>query len=258
MKRSIATLSIPALLVLGGVAAPAEDARGLWEQVVQAKGGHERLHGIKTLAVYMKPVRQVLFTPAATWFFVFPDRYFEYDGPGSGEYPYASAKGVGLAPSPRCLVVNGSTDRIAMDATGIPHTVWTLTPIERDRLTLNQLVYLLESAWLQPIPVSSRGRALTVEAGGRTFELSLNGSHLPERIVSAALPGEKSKNIYDYRLLHYREVDGIALPARVIWTVNRQAQWTWDVDYEINGRYNPKFFEHMPDLALGPEPWRRP
>jgi hypothetical protein len=40
-----------------------------------------------------------------------------------------------------------------------------------------------------------------------------------------------------------------------VW-VGRLREFTWDVDYEIDAKYNPKLFERMPDLANGPEPWR--
>ena len=46
------------------------------------------------------------------------------------------------------------------------------------------------------------------------------------------------------------------LPARV--TSSRSVtESTWDVDYEVDAKYNPKLFERMPDLNDGPEPWRR-
>ena len=55
---------------------------------------------------------------------------------------------------------------------------------------------------------------------------------------------------------HYREFQGIVLPTRIVWTNGNRAS-TWDVDYEIDAKYNPKLFERMPDLNDGPEPWRR-
>ena len=60
---------------------------------------------------------------------------------------------------------------------------------------------------------------------------------------------------YDYRLQHYRDFQGVMLPARVA-SVGSMVESIWDVDYEVDAKYNPKLFERMPDLANGPEPWR--
>jgi hypothetical protein len=229
----------------------------VWEKAVAAKGGRERLHQIKSLAAYMKPAQVTLAGPHTTWLCVFPDRYFEFDGRGSGEYPYVASNGVGLAGNPRAIVVNAAVDRVAMDANGTPRVAWRLTRLEQTRLTLNQILFLLESAWLQPQPVELKKRILTVEARGLTYRIWLNAANLPERVLELPPPHHKSGNLPDFRLEHYREVAGIQLPLRLTSTIGMR-QWTWDVDYEIDGRINPKFFDRMPDLSDGPEPWRKP
>jgi hypothetical protein len=223
------------------IAAHAADPQEIWEQAVQAKGGRDRLHGVRSLAVYMKPAEVNLAGPATNWLCVFPDRYFEFQGRANG--------------GARAIVVDGTADRAATDATGIPRNARHLTAYEHDRLALNQLVFLLESAWLQPQPVEVRHNVLVVQAAGRAYKLFLNGAGLPERILSLPKPSEKPKTLYNYRLQRYREFQGVMLPSRVVW-VGRLSEFTWDVDYEIDARYNPKLFERMPDLANGPEPWR--
>jgi len=234
-----------AMLLAVCTGAHAADPRAVWEQAVQAKGGRERLRRVQTLAIFMKPAEVVLAGPPANWLCVFPDRYFEWDGRKGTE---------------RSIVVDGTAGRIAMDANGRPRAAWELGPIERDRLTLNQLLYLLETAWLRPEPLEVREahlhkyNVLTVRAGGRMFDLFLNSSSLPERIFSRR--GEDSKTRYDYHMERYREFQGISLPTRVAGTEGNR-QWTWDVDYEIDAKYNPKLFERPPDLNDGPEPWRR-
>ena len=122
----------------GAHAADAADPQAVWEQAIQAKGGRERLRKVRTLAIYMRPADVMLAGPPATWLCVFPDRYFEWEG----------LKGV-----ERSIVVDGTAGRVAMDANGRPRATWSMTPAERDRLTLNQLLYLLETAWLRPEPL---------------------------------------------------------------------------------------------------------
>jgi hypothetical protein len=228
------------LAITMAIAAHAADPHAVWEQAVAAKGGHERLHNVHSLAVYLKPAQVMMGGPPTTWLFVFPDRYFEFQGVG---------------PSQRAIVVDGTTDRMAIDATGIPRAVRHMGAMERDQLTLNQVVFLLESAWLQPQLSQARRNEIVVQAGGRGFQIFLGRANLPERVVSLPMPGEP-KHLYDYRLQHYRAVQGIMLPARVT-SIRGMREWTWDADYEVNEKYNPKMFERMPDLADGPEPWRK-
>ena len=98
---------LPIAALLAGIAAAhAADPREVWEQAVKAKGGRERLRGVHSLAVYMKPADVNLSGPATNWLLVFPDRYFEFDGARAGGHQSA-------------MVVDGTADRVAMDATGI-------------------------------------------------------------------------------------------------------------------------------------------
>ena len=231
-----------AAVMAGCVAAHAADPQAVWELALQAKGGRDRLHRVHSLAIYMRPAQVNLAGRATNWLCVFPDRYFEFDGAGSGQQ--------------RALVVDRTANRAAEDATGIPRHARHLTIQENDQLALNQVVYLLESAWLQPRPVEVRHNVLTVEAAGRTYKLSLDKAGLPERIVSPPIPGQKPKLRYEYQLQHYKDFEGVMLPVRVA-AVMGMGEATWDVDYEIDAKYNPKLFERTPDLANGPEPWRQ-
>jgi hypothetical protein len=191
----------------------------------------------------MRPAAVNLAGPATNWLFVFPDRYFEFDGAGIGG-------------SQRAMVVDGSAGRAATDATGMPRDARHPTSSEFERLALHQIVFLLESAWLQPHPIEVRHNVLVVQAAGRTYKLFLNSASLPERVWSPPIPGQKPKIEYDYRLQRYRDFQGVQLPARVASMGSVRAA-TWDVDYEVDAKYNPKLFERMPDLANGPEPWRQ-
>jgi hypothetical protein len=40
-------------------------------------------------------------------------------------------------------------------------------------------------------------------------------------------------------------------------SISGMREEVWDVDYELDAKFNPKMFERMPDLADGPEPWRK-
>ncbi len=237
-------LSIAAVMAGVSLARGADgtDPIEVWEQTIKAKGGHERLRGVHSLAIFMRPA-QVNFAGTATnWLCVFPDRYFEFDGAGVGG-------------TQRALVVDANHDRAAADATGIPRSSRHLSLQERERLILNQIVFLLETAWLAPRPEEVRHNALTVVASGHTYKVFLDKAGLPERILSQADRGEKHGTRYDYRLQHYRDYDGIQMPARVT-QVDGVRESVWDVDYEFEAKFNPKLFERMPDLANGPEPWR--
>jgi hypothetical protein len=221
------------------VCAHAADPQAAWEQAVQAKGGRERLHAVHSLAVYLRPANVNLAGLPTNWLCVFPDRYFEYARTSSGE---------------RALAVDASNDRAGMDITGVKRQTRHVSEGERDQLVLNQVLYLLESAWIEPRPVELKHNVLTVEASGLTFRIWLDRTNLPERLQMLA--GQKHKVVDDYHLQHYREFSGIQLPLRVAHS-NGLREWTWDADYEVNAKYNPKLFDRVPDLANGPEPWRQ-
>src|SRR5579871_400491 len=95
------------LILAGAAMAETPDAQMVWEQVIQAKGGRERLHRVQSLAIYMQPAAVLMAGPATNWLCVFPDRYFEYRGTwrGGGE---------------RVLVVDLKAGRAAEDERGIP------------------------------------------------------------------------------------------------------------------------------------------
>ncbi|HVN05251.1 MAG TPA: hypothetical protein VMT86_12580, partial [Bryobacteraceae bacterium] len=137
-----------ALAVLA-VCARAADPQAAWQQAVEAKGGRERLHAVHSLAVYLRPANVNMAGPLSTWLCVFPDRYFEFERLGSGE---------------RALVVDASNDRAGTDATGVKRQTRHVSGGERDQLVLNQVLYLLESAWLQPRPMELKHNVLTIEA----------------------------------------------------------------------------------------------
>jgi VWFA-related protein len=160
-----------AAVAAGLTAAHAADPQEVWEQAIKAKGGRERLLSVHSLAIYMKPAPVNLRGRATNWLCVFPDRYFEYDGAGIGG-------------SQRAIVVDAAADRAATDATGIPRNARHLTSYESDRLALNQIVFLLESAWLEPKPVEVRGHVLTVQAAGHRYRLSLDKGGLPVAALS--------------------------------------------------------------------------
>lgn len=243
MPRSLAIAALAAATT-AFAAGQTADPHELWEQIVQAKGGRDRLHRVQSLAVYMKAAQENLRGPGTNrnWLFVLPDRYFEFEGGGGA--------------SQRAVVVDRTADRVAMDATGIPRKSWHLTAAEQDQLALNQIVFLQETAWLVPQPLAVRRNLLTVQASGRTYKLFLNKKNLPERIVSPPIPGQKPKIQYEYRLDRYRNFEGVMLPTRVT-SIADVRQWVWDTDYEIDAKYNPKLFARMPDLGNGPEPWRQ-
>jgi hypothetical protein len=222
-------------------AAQSADPQEAWDQAVKAKGGRDRLHSVHSLAMYMKSAQVNTPGPPANWLCVFPDRYFEYRGAGRGVQ--------------RAIAVDETADRTASDITGMPRGARHLSASEHDQLILNQIVYILESSWLHPKPVELRRNVLTVEAAGRRYKLFLNEAGLPERVLYVPARSEKHADHYDYRLQRYRDFEGVMLPLRVS-LVGRTIQWSWDVDYEVDAKYNPKLFERMPDLANGPEPWR--
>lgn len=231
-----------ALLLCGFNVLPAADPGELWAEALQAKGGRERLAQVHSLAVYLRPAPVNLQGPPSNLLLALPGRYFEYVGGSSGNR--------------HAMIVNLASGHAARDENGLPPSAWQPTARDRDRFTIFQVLYLLRTVSLEPRPVAAKGRDLTVQAGDRTFRLSLNRAGLVQRLQVVKLPGIKHQEQYDYHLDRYREWQQIMLPQRVTW-LDGLREWIWDADYDVNETYNPKFFDRMPDLADGPEPWRR-
>jgi len=122
-----------------------------------------------------------------------------------------------------------------------PRNARHVSSSERDQLVLNQLVFLLESA------CCSR----SVEARHMSWRCRRR-AHYKLFSISASLPSGSyrfpslAKNTQTLRLptAALPRVPGVMLPGAS--RRSAPARITWDVDYEIDAKYNPKLFERMP------------
>lgn len=223
------------------------EAQRLWEQAVAAKGGRGRLSQVESFAVYYEETwRNFLWIPVhrgpVVSFYVFPDKFWYWsDEPALFKLTVSmldlerniSCVVRGHPPSPHCTTVK-------------------VTPFPEERMTQPQYLYLLETKWVKPVPVSvSRDwiglkpvDVVTTRVDNRRVDYFLDRkTHLPRRV--AIFYGERAET---YNFSEYVEVNGIMMPGK---------QKRGRINFEINPAYDENLFLRKPSVEAGPDAWRK-
>ncbi|MGB7217315.1 MAG: hypothetical protein WBD07_00780 [Vicinamibacterales bacterium] len=264
-RRWLLVLLVAAVGGVSTSAFPAQerDAKTLWEQAIQAKGGRARLEGVRNLVVTSR-TESVLVTSRTTvertperdwfrqWLYVFPGRRWQLIDFRPGR--------------PSFSLMAFDLDRHSWwNQSGGPLR-WTegQANVFRYEMLKGQFLYLLESAFLKP----ALRRARTDKVGatlmdivetempmGVRVEYDLDPeSHLPLRVV-VVTPWEPSST---YALNQYVDVDGLRMPTTVNFEGARERNV---VSYRINVGYDEKMFAETPRTAAAasalalPEAW---
>ncbi len=235
----------------------------LWEQAIGAKGGRDRLAGIRSVAIlekagFKRPTLPEMAVGRVDQIVCeLPDAWWEFLDYRPGQMGYS------------VRVVNARTG-LGWASQGGP-----ASPLRRPdthtafRLRQLQYVYFLETRWVQPTPL----RASRVQHGSKSadrveteiegdlvvFDLDTN-THLPVRIETVhkitlkpprpgMSPGEQK---YVYELDGYHEVAGIQVPGRV--TISGDPA---EARVEINPDYDPLIFTRPPPADTTIDSWRK-
>lgn len=236
------------------------EAVGVWERAIVAKGGRDRLLRVENLllSTHQAAIRRAHRTEQLL---VFPNRiwlWHDHRPPGTD---YVTEM---LNPEEKiCWQVRAKTEP---DST---------CPISSEYLfDAAQLAYLLESRWVQPRPVRTWHAELK-QGGGNvplgilllrpelrqrqvdvvravwkswTVDYYLDvHSHLPLRVLIAVEPPGAG----DYRFSDYQAVDGVWMPTHE----SRGGAWE-DVLCRPNVVYDEELFHRKPRLEEGPEAWK--
>ncbi|MDQ3744480.1 MAG: hypothetical protein M3444_08865 [Acidobacteriota bacterium] len=276
------TRLLPALLALifslATVAANAQEfererAQQLWEQVIAAKGGRERLYAVSNLVVSSKtknihPTKdfpghhfESLFVLSDKWWFWADER----PGFGITIWTYDFGRQVGQetldvlpevrtyrpAQSPSELVAGSKSAKD--DAT---------YQFAKGQFIEWQVIYLMETKWLQPTRLRAwterfyRKKVSVVEVshGRERFEFYLDGkTHLPVQVILRTRIEAMGRDYEDgYVLGDYVEVGGIQFPS----TVRRGGEKN-ETTYQVNVAYDADIFERPPVIEAGPEAWKK-
>ena len=261
MLSATSVLLLAAVLVMGQTREP-DAVRQVWERMIEAKGGRDRLLEVDSLLMVW-PRRG---DPDRLWYhdlYVFPNRSWRW-----ADHRPDDVFGLHLD------VWDGNgrwiTDGWPSDNYRI-RTVWT-TPhgAEQHALIRAQTVYLLESRWLRPELLGlETGRigfrrydVITANVGGNRLQYYVDRETSLVRRVQ--VPEGSESDIFDifrdgavWDLEDYVSVDGIMMPSRVEWDQSGTKN-TYHWEYSFNVDYDPEAFSRRPALEDGPEGWKRP
>lgn len=227
-----------------------EQAEQLWELAIAAKGGRERLHQVNSLVVsYQETVRNflglVVHRGPVEQLYVFPSRLWTWDD--------------GLPPPFRLLVRTIDLERdLACSASANlnPPACGKARQIEsRAEIDEAQYLYLLETKWIKPAPISVRRDTISFKKvdvvrtkyNDKEIDYYLDRTtHLPRRIAVYRNNSERERLRFDFS--EYVNIGGIEMPGK---------QKKGKIKFIINPDYDEALFIRTPSIAAGPKAWQR-
>ena len=200
-------------------------AEMLWEEAIQAKGGRTRLHSIESFVISSTidvnaPSKRV--DVMTEHLYVMPGKAWIWE--------YTPAYDVSLEGT----VINMDRDfcRVTLWPVGPMHSVPSLSfcvpTILPQRLIKDPVIYLMETKWVRPTPVSTRieGKGkkqqdvVQTQVGQLWVDFYLDRkTHLPTKLITDENYGEPGLPTRMDQMItfeDYTDVDGIQMPRRVI------------------------------------------
>lgn len=259
------------------------EAIGVWEKVLAAKGGKDRLQAIESVLRSSRHAQSVRGSSCRECpveeLFVFPNQFWYW----SDERPTVfglRARSVdfetkrAFSAAPRQRLPNDplqETEYLSESVADPLKEGW--------RLELLQAGELLETRWMHLRPVRTwaetkgKSRSVFVECkfkmatGGATAVFILDAlTFLPRRVIltepiySVPKPGAFTLHLdtvahHEFEIAQYVDVDGIKMP--VLLQHRGDTSWQEKVQYQFNVDYDPKVFERGPRIEDGPKGWRK-
>jgi hypothetical protein len=246
------------------------EAEKVWEQVIKAKGGRERLYSVRNMVISSsgsyKPLRfkirprgevksgsakqSGLFRVA---FCVFPNKFWSWEdyrpsvfGLWVSMYNYET----GI----KYIITEGEPNR--------PQETIPENELANEGMSIVQLMYLLESKWLKPRPVNVTARragfrvvdVVQTEVEGERYDYTIDrATRLPIRFTFYT---QNKGKVYTYltRLSDYADVEGIKVPLTIEMEDNGQKERS---EIKFNVEYDGEIFTKAPSIRGGPEAWRK-
>lgn len=235
-----------------------QEAQRLWEQVIKAKGGRERLYNVTNLLRIEYPVKKY-----PVELYVFPDKLWEWDKHIFNDYP-----NVRIHNGNRAIFINPyeEVDEKKID--------------ENDEVALRRAIaeesvlYLLETRWARPAPLK-----VTRQQIGKQI-LDVIRTRFQNAYIDFAVEPETLQvlcvrvwqdNIYQDKLparsivfSDYTEIDGIQIPQKEsgrffgkdgLFKDLRKVK-LYPIKVLLNVEYRKELFERPPAVAEGPEAWK--
>ena len=227
----------------------AKDARALWEKAIIAKGGRDQLYTVNSFVLsYQETVRNFLGIAVHRGFverlYVFPDKSWGWDD-GLPPPFRLSIRSVDLERNVRCHVYAGTTP-----VCGVARQ--TGSPWEDEGIVQAQYLYLMETRWVQPVPLDvtkseSKFDVLHTRFGDKRIDYFLDRkTHLPMRV--AVFYGSSGKPTLTVEFSKYVRVGAIQMPGK---------QKRGSISFQINPAYDERIFTRLPSIAAGPHAWQQ-
>lgn len=236
--------------VASGVAICQESAEKcgerLWERSIAAKGGRERVLGVRTL--FQQITMRYRDTPRrpTVYFdklYVLPDRLWEWDDQRGTVF--------GL----RATITHLGKGYFRINVPGVgPTGPRPATSASAYDVALGPVLYLMETHWAQTKaprcrPGGARGtQIIEVDVDGHRVDYHVDQqTHLPARVETYSWdPKEpRDKPWYQFKFSDYRLVDGVMMPHKVI-EDRGSLVFHYNARYELNPAVDPNFFERPP------------
>lgn len=267
---SIIKYVLPALVLVAAVAVSAafgqvklkrddateeeqQAARAMWAQAIAAKGGRERLHAVRNLAV----IRQFVMTSegkkydvSEEKFYAFPDRMYERDHIHDRTGPYSRLK------------VHACDFRVPVcwEQTNLREP-YRLPDVSKEA-TPSGWFYLMETKWEQPKPL----RTFTERVGFTKYDVVQTvvrnlrvdfyldrQTHLPALIKQYSVTyGNERVGAGTFRFDDYVNVNGVMMPQKLTMGSPQPQRLV----YQIDVPYDESIFGRPSMTDLGQEAWR--
>ena len=237
-------------------------AAALWERMIEAKGGRERLHGVETL---VETIRKRLVFPSPKFkngdelyvqAMALPDRIWKWQDARPTVFGM-SIDVRNLSTGFRYLVYPGNDVRKLDEVRG--ETKW---------LEIAQVTIFNETRWVRPKPVRTRTdkeipRGVTVletEWGGNRWDFWIHEKdYLPTRILKYEPASWDSHHIIVsyYDLADYRPVEGIQIPHKtsVRYIESKPMSFT-PATFILNPRLREDLFSTIPKSEDPADAWK--
>ncbi|MFN0141770.1 MAG: hypothetical protein ACKVQW_16980 [Pyrinomonadaceae bacterium] len=253
----------------------AMDAMKIWDKVIAAKGGRDKLYAVHTLAVTTRGRNdndekefQNLFMQDL---YVLPDRWWRWSDQRPGfplyaeHYDFDKEIGYGVSGLSNRIVtfrpnkprtVGGSANVLEFDGSTFNNSV-------KERFFDNQMIYLMETKWFKPTVLgfrrekvgSNKNEVIEASFGRNRYEYFLDPkTNLPNKInIITCFPELRVCNEDTLYLSDYIETSGVKLPQ----VVSRGKGDNKRTTYQVNVAFNQKIFDSPPSIAAGPGAWQQ-
>lgn len=227
-----------------------EKAQKLWEVAITAKGGRDRLREVSSLLIWYEETSRnflgmAIHTGHVESLYVFPDKVWAWDD--GLPPPFRLTVGVmDLDTDFACRVRDESKSPMCGNARKLG---------SRDGIDQAQYLYLMETKWIKPTPISVRQDRIelkTVDVLETHLEdkriiYFLNGkTHLPQRVD--VFSGNSKRARLSLEFSEYVNVNGIQMPG---------TQKNGRMNFILNPQYDEAVFRRVPLISAGPKAWQK-